>query len=143
MYLFSWHLCSKSEFKFIELTCRKIDIVKVTFNIQGTKSQYTDSTKINRPGNNIRMHWTNFKQPTAHLQQDIFGKTLIQVCSLHLYASFGTFWVQIGQLFAPQWVFEHSEEVEIGDILMFKHFSKAHCDTKNWPIWTQKVPKEA
>ena len=71
---------------------------------------YTDSTKINRPGHNIRVYWTNFWQPTAHLKQDIFGKTLIEVCSLHLYASFGTFCVQIGQSFAPQWVFKHSEE---------------------------------
>ena len=36
------------------------------------------------------------------IQQNIFGKTLIEVCSLHLYASFGTFCVQIGQIFAPQ-----------------------------------------
>ena len=33
---------------------------------------------------------------------NIFGKTLIEVCSLHLDASFGTFCIQIGQLFAPQ-----------------------------------------
>ena len=70
----------------------------------------TDSTKINRPGHNIHMYWTNFRQPTAHVQQNIFGKTLIEVSSLHLYASFGTFCVQIDQLFAPQWVFKHSEE---------------------------------
>ena len=61
----------------------------------------TDSTKINRPEHNIGMYWTNFRQPTAHVQQNILGKTLIEVCSLHLYASFGTFCVQIGQLFAP------------------------------------------
>ena len=62
----------------------------------------TDSTKINRPrpGYNIRMYWTKFRQPTAHVQQNIFGKSIIEVCSLHLYASFGTFCVQIGQSFA-------------------------------------------
>ena len=38
------------------------------------------------------------------------GKTLIEVCSLHLYASFGTFCIQIGQLFAPLLFFKHSEE---------------------------------
>ena len=27
----------------------------------------TDSTKINRPGHNIRMYWTHFRQPTAHV----------------------------------------------------------------------------
>ena len=32
----------------------------------------------------------------------IFEKTLIEVGSPHLYASFGTFCVQIGQLFAAQ-----------------------------------------
>ena len=52
------------------------------------------------------MYWTNFRQPTAHVQQNIFGKTLIEVCSPHLYASFGTFCVQIGQLFEAQWVFK-------------------------------------
>ena len=36
---------------------------------------HTDSTKINRPGHNIRMYWTNFRQPTAHVQQNIFRKT--------------------------------------------------------------------
>ena len=55
----------------------------------------TDSTKINRPGHNIRMYWTNFWQPTAHVQQNIFGETLIEVCLRHLYASFGTFCIQI------------------------------------------------
>ena len=33
-------------------------------------------------------------------------KTLIEFCSLHLYASFGTFCVQIVQFFEAQWVFE-------------------------------------
>ena len=70
----------------------------------------TDSTKINRPGHNIRMYWTYFWQPTTHVQQNIFEKTLIEGCSPHLYASFGTFCVQISQLFAAQWVFKQSEE---------------------------------
>ena len=29
------------------------------------------------------------------------------------------------------------------DFTVFKYFSKTHCASKNWPIWTQKVPKEA
>ena len=70
----------------------------------------TDSTKINRPGHNIRMYWTNYWEPTAHVQQNIFGKTFFEVCSPHLYASFGIIHVQIGQLFAAQWVFKQSEE---------------------------------
>ena len=35
-----------------------------------------------------------------------FWKTLIEVGSSHIYASFCTFCVQIGQLFEAQWVFE-------------------------------------
>ena len=88
-----------------KFTCR---LFKVIFNC----GDNTYSTKINRPGHNIpvRMYCTNFRQPTAHVQLNIFGKTLIEVYSLHLYASFGTFCVQIGQLLVPQWVFKHSEE---------------------------------
>ena len=40
----------------------------------------------------------------------MFWKNLIEGCSSHLYASFGTFCVQIGQLFVAQWVFKQSEE---------------------------------
>ena len=69
-------------------------------------NQSTDSTKINRPVYSVRMYWTNFRQPNAHVQQNIFGKTLIELCIPHLYASFGTLCVQIGQLFEAQWVFE-------------------------------------
>ena len=39
-------------------------------------------------------------------------KTLIEVGSPHLYACFGTFCVQIGQLFVAQWVLKHSEEFQ-------------------------------
>ena len=38
-----------------------------------------------------------FSTATAHvLQQNIFGKTIIEVCSPHLYSCFETFLVQIG-----------------------------------------------
>ena len=30
----------------------------------------TDSTKINRPGHNIRMYWTNSRQPTHYLMRE-------------------------------------------------------------------------
>ena len=79
------------------------DYVKITYRT-------TDSTKINRPGHNIRMHWAIFRQPTVHVQQHIFEKILIEICSSYLYASFGTFYVQIGQFFEAQWIFKHSEE---------------------------------
>ena len=38
-----------------------------------------------------------------------WNKTIEEVCIPHLYASFGTFCVQIGQLLAARWVFKHSE----------------------------------
>ena len=67
-----------------------------------------DSIKINRPIYNIRMYWTNFWQPIIHIysQQNIFENTLLKIYSPHLYASFDTFCVQIGQSFEAQWVFE-------------------------------------
>ena len=40
--------------------------------------------------------------PTVRLQQNIFEKTLIEVSSLHLHASFDNFCVQIGQLLQAQ-----------------------------------------
>ena len=57
-------------------------------------------------------YWTNFWQPTAHRRQNIFGKIPIEVYSPHLYASFGTIYVQIDQLFAPQLVFKLSQEFQ-------------------------------
>ena len=40
------------------------------------------------------------------MYNNIFKKSLIEVGSPHLYASFGTFCAQIGQFFEAQWVFE-------------------------------------
>ena len=60
-------------------------------------SRVTDSTKIN---SGLFMY----------CKTKYFWKTLIEVFSPHLYASFGTFYVQIGQSFAAQWVFKQSEE---------------------------------
>ena len=53
----------------------------------------------------------------------IFLETTLH-CPVH-YASFGTFWMQIGQLFEPQWVFKDPWEI-------------VHI----WAIRTQKVPQE-
>ena len=46
-----------------------------------------------------------------HLQKYIFGKTLIEVFIPNLYASFGPYCVQIGQVFTTQWDLKHSEEL--------------------------------
>ena len=54
----------------------------------------------------ICMFWTNFWQPTIHVQENIFEKTLLEVGSWYLYTSFGTLYVQIGQLFYAEWVFD-------------------------------------
>ena len=32
---------------------------------------------------------------------------------------------------------------ENSDFTVLIYFSKTHCTSNNWPIWTQKVPKEA
>ena len=48
------------------------------------------------------------------IQQNIFGITLTEVCSPHLYVSFGTFCVQIGQLFEALWsIFENRQIIAI------------------------------
>ena len=39
------------------------------------------------------------KKKRVHVQQDIFEKTILEVGTSHLYASFGIFFVQIGQSF--------------------------------------------
>ena len=70
-----------------------------TFNY--ISCSYTDSQKHE----STLLH-TNFWRPTIHVQQNIFGKTLIEGGSSHLYASFGTFCVQFGQFLETQWVFE-------------------------------------
>ena len=57
--------------------------------------RFTDSTNENCPGHKIHMYWTNFWQPTIHVHQNIFEKTLSEVCSPHLCASFGTFCAKI------------------------------------------------
>ena len=64
------------------------------------------------------MYWTNFCQPTVGVQQNIFEQALIKIVSLNLYASFGTFCVQMGQLFESQWAFE--ECLKIDKTLFFK-----------------------
>ena len=58
-----------------------------------------------------------FWQPTVHLQQNIFKKTLIEVESSHFYASFGTFCTQIDQLFEVKWVLWLSLEIDSRSLL--------------------------
>ena len=70
-------------------------------------------------------------------------------CQLYVYTNW-TFCVQIGQLF------ESSESLNFrrnsksatfsfknDDLSMLDDSSKPHCTSKYWPIWMQKVTKEA
>ena len=66
------------------------------------------------------MYWTIFWQPPVHVQQNISEKNVIEVHSSHIYAYFGTFYVQISQFFEAQWDFKLSEEFEIDDIFLRK-----------------------
>ena len=66
----------------------------------------TDSIKINRLGiTNVCTERFFDSQPFIY-SKVFLKKTLIEVCSPYLWASFGTFCVQIGQSFEAQWVFE-------------------------------------
>ena len=56
----------------------------------------------------------------SRTKKNIFEKTLFEVGSSHLYDSFGTFCVQIGQLFEAQGDFKLSEEFEIDFIFLQK-----------------------
>ena len=124
--LLSWTTESFVWYRVTETFSQFLKAIYVQYCASQWIPRNTDSTKINRPGHNIHMYWTNFRQPNAHVQQNIFGKTLIEVRSPHLYASFGTFYAKIGRRF------RNSSEC-----------LKTHFDTNNWQIWTQKVPKEA
>ena len=103
--------------------------------IQDFMGEFTDSNKINRPRYYMRMYWPNFWQPTVHVQQNIFEKAVIEVCSPHLYASFGTFCVQVGQLFEAQRVFlSMFENRQIAVIECLKNRRASN----NWLIWKHK-----
>ena len=48
----------------------------------------------------------NFCRPTILVKQNIFERNLKKIRSPNIYASYGTFWVQIVNLFAPLSVYE-------------------------------------
>ena len=68
--------------------------------------RHTETCKNMNLPHSIRTYWTSFWQLTVHAPQSILEKTHIDVGSSHICASFGTFCVQIGQLFEAQWVCE-------------------------------------
>ena len=118
------------------------------------------STRISQPSlprKNMNLHysiflfWTNFWQPTVHVQKNIFEKNLIKAYSPHLYASFGTFLrpnCSIIRNTVSIWSMFENRQIALieGKCRRFRNSSdclKTHCVANNWPIWTQNVPKEA
>ena len=103
---------------------------------------HTDLIKNNRPGHNIRMYWTNFWQPTVHVQK-MFLKKLLKFV-VHLFTL-------LLVPFAPKLVNYSRHHKSIKYVWNFtnrcyRNSSKClknHCAANNQPIWTQKVPKEA
>ena len=98
----------------------------------------------------ICMYWTNVWQPTVHVQQNIFEKTL-KMLVVHIFTL-------LLAPFVPKLVnyLRYSETLkfrknskstsfsfENGDFTVFIHFSKTRCASNNCPIGTQQVPKEA
>ena len=98
----------------------------------------------------IRLYWTNFWLPTVHVQHNIFEKPFLQKLVAHivmlLLAPFSFKFVNHSR---------HSETLnfwknpnstsfsfDCSNLTIFKHTSKTHCASNNWPILTQKVPKE-
>ena len=95
----------------------------------------TDSTKINRPGHNIRMYWTNFWQPNVHIQQNTLKIKLLLKLVVHIFTLLLPPFAS--KLVNYSW---HSEilnfrknsksttfSFENSDLTIFQPFSKTHC----------------
>ena len=78
----------------------------------------TDHFKLKHPRYIICMQWTKFWRSPVHVRQNIFGNHFLKIHSPIHCASFGTFWVQISQLFEQQWVFKDLWEIVFGDIFL-------------------------
>ena len=62
-----------------------------------------------------------FPPHTVRVQENIFKQFFIEVDSLHLYLNSAPFASKlVNYSIKAQWVFEHSQEVEIGDIFLWK-----------------------
>ena len=103
---------------------------------QGT----VDSRRIKILVHNICLMFVLNGSLTAHSSctiKDFWNLT--KDSSSHLYASFGTFWVQIGQLFEVQWDFKLWEEFEIDVIFLWKQrFDRFQTFFKD-SLWLQKL----
>ena len=113
-----------------------IELNLLSLNLDLWKYWPTETRKNMNLPYSIRMYWTNFWQPTAYVQQNIFEETIIEGCNPYLYASFGTFCVQIGQLFASQWVLKQSEEFR-----KWRHFPSMIADFQTYVVQRLTVPR--
>ena len=96
------------------------------------------------------MYWLDFQILHSHWNLKIFEKSLSKSCSSWLYASFDTFWEWIDRLghctyhLNIRWNrhFDHF----LSKMVYFVGFSRSSNINPSWtiwPIWTQKVSKEA
>ena len=100
-----------------------------------TDSQKHESTLLH----SIRMYWTNFWQMTVHAKQFFFEKTLYEVGSSHLYASFWHLllsnWSIIRGTVRLWRMLEHRQINGCeGKCRQFRNYSeclKTHCAAKN------------
>ena len=73
---------------------------------------------------------------------NFFFQILTEFGSSHLHASFATFCGQIGSSFESQWVFEHSQYFEIGDIFLRKRrFVDVQAFFKD-SLWRKRCQKK-
>ena len=97
----------------------------------------------------IRMYWTNFWQPTVHVQQNIFEKLLYKLVA-HIFtlllAPFSSKFVNYSRYSETLNFRKNSKSTsfsfENSDFTAFMHCSKTRCASNSWPTWTQTVPKE-
>ena len=84
----------------------------------------------NKPSTYVCTEQIFDSQPTIHTQQNNFEKNRTEVCCQYLYASFGTFCVQISQLFVALDRIPKSTtfSLDSSDLSIFKHTSKTHWD---------------
>ena len=88
--------------------------------------------------------------PTIHEQQNILGKTLTEVGSSHLCAFLAYFASKLVNHSSHSEILNFHKiskltpfSFKISDFTVFGHISKTYCVSKNWPILTQNMPKEA
>ena len=124
------------------------------FDVKSIKSDQLFSLEYTMPRKNInlsysiRMYWTNFWQPTVLVQQKL--EKLLQKFVGHIFRLLlAPFFVQIGQLFEAQWVFEECLNIDKSlfskeNVVDFEFFRKFKDLCREWLIHLDgKVSNEA